>query len=223
MGIVHPAHALVAAVSNAGGLGSLGAALRSPPELREQIALIRERTARPFAVNFLVSALNEDTFAAALEARPAVISFALGDPGDLVRRAHAAGALVVHQVHSVAQAIQAAGRGVDVLIAQGGEAGGDGQFVGTVPRALRTPFYDRWAQRRAEVAQKAEELRNEIQAAQSEGRFHEYMPFAGQSAGLIHDVLPVREIIHRLISEAEETLRRAPTLVAPTGVGREAG
>src|SRR3989475_10520966 len=134
MGIVHPAHALVAAVSNAGGLGSLGAALRSPPELREQIALIRERTARPFAVNFLVSALNEDTFAAALEARPAVISFALGDPGDLVRRAHAAGALVVHQVHSVAQALQAAERGGDVLIAQGGEAGGDGQFVGTLPR-----------------------------------------------------------------------------------------
>jgi len=302
MGIVHPAHALVAAVSNAGGLGSLGATGRSPSELREQIALIRERTSRPFAVNFLVSALNEDTFAAALEARPAVISFALGDPGDLVRRAHAAGALVVHQVHSVAQAIQAAERGVDVLIAQGGEAGGYGQFVGTlplipqvvdavrplpvvaaggigdgrgiaaalllgaegvnmgtrflasaespiadgwkraiiaarsedavkvefwnditrsptgkagygtVPRALRTPFLDRWAQQRAEVMQKAEELRNEIQAALSEGRFHEYMPFAGQS-----------EIIRRLISEAEETLRRAPTLLAPMGVGREAG
>src|SRR2546428_1703080 len=85
MGIVHPAHALVAAVSNAGGLGSLGATGRSPSELREQIALIRERTSRPFAVNFLVSALNEDTLAAALAARPAVISFALGAPGALVR------------------------------------------------------------------------------------------------------------------------------------------
>src|SRR2546427_11954401 len=133
MGIVHPAHALVAAVSNAGGLGSLGATGRSPSALREQIALIRERTSRPFAVNFLVSALNEDTFAAALEARPVVISFALGDPGDLVRRAHAAGALVVHQVHSVAQAIQAAKRGVDAVIAQGGEAGGFGKFVRTLP------------------------------------------------------------------------------------------
>src|SRR5436309_2626363 len=133
MGIVHPAHALVAAVSNAGALGSLGAALRSPSELREQIALIRERTTRPFAVNFVVSDFKEETFAAALDARPAVISLALGDPGDLVRRAHAAGALVVHQIHTVAQAVQAAGRGVDAVIAQGGEAGGFGQFVSTLP------------------------------------------------------------------------------------------
>jgi len=311
MGIVHPAHALVAAVSNAGALGSLGAALRSPSELREQIALIRERTTRPFAVNFVVSDFKEETFAAALDARPAVISLALGDPGDLVRRAHAAGALVVHQIHTVAQAVQAAGRGVDAVIAQGGEAGGFGQFVstlplipqvvdavrplpvvaaggigdgrgiaaalllgaagvnmgtrflasveapiaegwkkliiaaqsedaikvelwndisrspmgragyGTVPRALRTPFHDRWAQRRAEAVQEVEELRGEIQAAVAEGRFHEYMPFAGQSAGLIHEVLPVREIIRRLMSQAEETLRQAPTLVARMGVGKD--
>src|SRR2546427_12532388 len=129
MGIVHPAYALVAAVSNAGGLGSLGATGRSPSELREQIALIRERTSRPFAVNFLVSNCDEETLAAALEARPAVISFALGDPGDLVRRAHAPGALVVHQVHTVAQAIQASGRGVDVVIAQGVGVGGVGRVV----------------------------------------------------------------------------------------------
>src|SRR3989442_7391257 len=133
MGIVHPAPALVAAVSNAGGLGSLGATGRSPSELREQIALIRERTSRPFAVNFLVSNCDEETLAAALEARPAVISFALGDPGDLVRPAHAACAPVVRQGHTGAQAIQASGRGGDELIATGGQAGGFGQFVGTLP------------------------------------------------------------------------------------------
>src|SRR3989454_1615882 len=133
MGIVHPAHALVAAVSNAGGLGSLGATGRSPSELREQIALIRERTSRPFAVNFLVSNFDEETLAAALEARPAVISFALGDPGDLVRRAHAAGALVVHQIHTPAQATQAARRGVGGLIDPGGEGGGVWELVGTPP------------------------------------------------------------------------------------------
>ncbi len=61
-------------------------------------------------------------------------------------------------------------------------------------------------------------------AAKSEdGKGTEYMPFAGQSAGLIHEVLPVREIIRQLISQAEETLRRAPTLVATIGVGRDAG
>src|SRR5256886_12435205 len=124
MGIVHPAHALVAAVSNAGALGSLGAALRSPSELREQIALIRERTTRPFAVNFVVSDFKDETFAAALDARPAVISLALGDPGDLVRRAHAAGALVVHQIPTVAQAGQASGRGGGGLGAPGRRGGG---------------------------------------------------------------------------------------------------
>src|SRR5437016_14390145 len=91
MGIVHPAHALVAAVSNAGALGSLGAALRSPSELREQIALIRERTTRPFAVNFVVSDFKAETFAAALDARPAVCSLVHCVPCAPVRLAADAG------------------------------------------------------------------------------------------------------------------------------------
>ena len=52
-----------------------------------------------------------------------MISFALADPGDLVRQAHDVGSLVMLQVTTVAQAVQAAERGVDVIIAQGGEAG----------------------------------------------------------------------------------------------------
>ena len=63
--------------------------------------------------------------------RPPIISFALGDPGDLVQRAHDVGSLVIHQVHTVQQARQAAERGVDVLIAPGGEAGGYGGMVAT--------------------------------------------------------------------------------------------
>ena len=74
--------------------------------------------------------LDEAAFAATLEARPAVISFALGEPGDLVVRAHDVGARVVHQVHTVAQARQAAEQGVDALIAQGSEAGGQGLASG---------------------------------------------------------------------------------------------
>jgi hypothetical protein len=41
------------------------------------------------------------------------------------------------------------------------------------------------------------------------GRFHEYVPFAGETVGLIHDLPPVADIIRRLISEADEALRRA--------------
>jgi enoyl-[acyl-carrier protein] reductase II len=144
LGIQHPvvqaaiwpatAPELAAAVSNAGGLGSLGAVFTSAESLERQITRLRELINRPFAVNHVVPLLDEDAFALTLEARPAVISLALGDPGDLVDRAHATGAKVIHQVHTVGQARQAAERGVDVIIAQGSEAGGQGlaQGVGTL-------------------------------------------------------------------------------------------
>ena len=146
LGIQHPvvqaaiwpatAPELAAAVSNAGGLGSLGAVFTSAESLERQITRLRELTNRPFAVNHVVPLLDEDAFALTLEARPAVISLALGDPGDLVDRAHAAGAKVIHQVHTVGQARQAAERGVDVIIAQGSEAGGQGLAQGVGVLAL---------------------------------------------------------------------------------------
>jgi enoyl-[acyl-carrier protein] reductase II len=127
---------LVAAVSNAGGLGSLGAGLRSPAELKQQLAQTRELTQRPFAVNHLLSMLNEDALALTLDAKPSCISFALADPGTLVQRVHDAGILVMHQVTTVQQARQAAERGVDIIIAQGSEAGG---FSGTVASLTLIP------------------------------------------------------------------------------------
>lgn len=120
---------LVAAVCNAGGLGSLGASQRPVDDLRRQLALTRTLTDRPFAVNHLVPTLNEEAFALTLEAQPPIISLALGDPGDLVKRAHDVGILVIQQVHTVKHARQAAEREVDVIIAQGGEAGGFGGMV----------------------------------------------------------------------------------------------
>jgi enoyl-[acyl-carrier protein] reductase II len=127
---------LVAAVSEAGGLGSIGAIFSSAAELREQIERVRERTERPFAVNHVVPVLDEGAFEATLEARPAAVSFALGDPGPLVERAHDAGAKVIHQVHTVLQARAAAEHGVDVVIAQGSEAGGQGMAAGVGAMAL---------------------------------------------------------------------------------------
>ena len=89
--------ALVAAVSNAGGLGSLGAGMCSPEDLRHQLARTRALTQQPFAVNFGVPMLNEEAFALTLDAKPSLISFALSDPGAFVTRAHDAGILVMHQ------------------------------------------------------------------------------------------------------------------------------
>jgi enoyl-[acyl-carrier protein] reductase II len=92
---------LVAAVLEAGGLGSLGAVFASAQQVREQIEHVRELTDRPFVVNHVVPVLDEEAFDVTLEARPAAVSFALGDPGGLVDRVHTAGAKVIHQVHTV--------------------------------------------------------------------------------------------------------------------------
>jgi nitronate monooxygenase/enoyl-[acyl-carrier protein] reductase II len=121
---------LVAAVSEAGAIGTLAGIFGTADGLTEQIERVRALTGRPFVVNHVVPALDEDAFQATLDARPAAISFALGYPGELVDRVHATGAKVIHQVHTVAQAREAAERGVDVVIAQGSEAGGQGMAAG---------------------------------------------------------------------------------------------
>jgi len=113
-----------AAVSNAGGLGGIGSLFRPTDAVKRDIDAVRRLTSRPFAINHIPQTLDPEAFRYTLEAKPAVISFALADPGDLVRQAHDVGSLVMLQVTTVAQAVQAAERGVDVIIAQGGEAGG---------------------------------------------------------------------------------------------------
>ena len=113
-----------ATVSNEGGLGGIGSLFRSATAVKRDIDVVRRLTSRPFAINHIPQALDGEAFRYTLEAKPAVISFALADPGDLVRQAHDVGSLVMLQVTTVTQAIQAAERGVDVIIAQGGEAGG---------------------------------------------------------------------------------------------------
>ena len=124
--------ALAAAVSNAGALGSLGAWNRPTDELRRDLAELRDLTDRPFAVNHVVPDLDADAFAATLEHAPAVVSFALDDAGDLIRRVHDAGSIVMQQITTVQQAQLAAEHGADIIVAQGGEAGGYGGVVSTL-------------------------------------------------------------------------------------------
>jgi enoyl-[acyl-carrier protein] reductase II len=127
---------LAAAVSEAGGLGSLGTAVRPVEALRDDWRRIRELTAKPFAINHTRRPFDEAAFEASLEARPAVISFHIGEPMDLVDRAHAAGILWMHQVGTVDQAQQALDAGADVIIAQGWEAGGN---AGEVAMSVLVP------------------------------------------------------------------------------------
>src|SRR5581483_12368166 len=72
--------ALVAAVSSAGGLGAMGCHYLSPDQIREATAAIRQRTNKPFALNFLLFDVRDESFATALDLRPAVIAFAWPRP-----------------------------------------------------------------------------------------------------------------------------------------------
>jgi enoyl-[acyl-carrier protein] reductase II len=124
---------LAAAVSNAGGLGSIGTLFRPLADLRRQLERMPELTDRAYAVNHVVPVLDAAAFELTLAAKPALVSFALGDPGEHVKRAHEVGALVMHQVTNVRQAEEAARLGVDILVAQGGESGGYGGSVAAMP------------------------------------------------------------------------------------------
>jgi enoyl-[acyl-carrier protein] reductase II len=100
--------------------------------VKREIDLLPTLTNRKFAINHIPQALDVEVFRHTLRARPAVISCALDDPGDLIRQAHDVGSLVMVQVTTVGQAVQAAEHGVDVIIAQGGEAGGYGGAISTM-------------------------------------------------------------------------------------------
>lgn len=115
---------LAAAVSNAGGLGLLQAQMAPPDLFRQTIRRTRTLTDRPFGMNLLLPFPPEEKIEICLQERVPVISFFWGDPLPYVEQIHAAGSRVFHQVGSVADARRSAERGVDVIIAQGWEAGG---------------------------------------------------------------------------------------------------
>jgi enoyl-[acyl-carrier protein] reductase II len=123
---------LAAAVSNAGGLGSVGTAVRGVEELREQWARLSELTDRPFAINHTGRPFDADVFHAILAAAPAAISFHMGVDRTLVARAHDVGAVWVQQVGDLRGAEMALDAGADVLVAQGWEAGGNSGWVSTI-------------------------------------------------------------------------------------------
>jgi nitronate monooxygenase/enoyl-[acyl-carrier protein] reductase II len=126
---------LVAAVSEAGGLGVLGVSGASPDAVRARIDGTRALTSRPFGVNVIIDeagwAVSDDErelvraeVATAIDAQVTAVVLFWGDPAPYVEPAHANGVTVLVQVGSVAEAEAAAAAGVDAVIAQGLEAGG---------------------------------------------------------------------------------------------------
>jgi len=126
-GMAHVATAeLTAAVSNAGGLGIVGAGACEPDWLREQIHLTRKQTDRPFGVNILlISPFAEQVIDVVLEEKVAVVTTGAGNPGPYIPRFKAAGIKVMPVVASVALARRLERAGVDAFVAEGMESGGE--------------------------------------------------------------------------------------------------
>jgi len=114
---------LVAAVSNAGGCGSLAMTWTEPARAERVIRRLRELTDAPFAANFVLS-FPPKALDAVLTAGAPIVTFSWGLAPALVARARSAGACVGMQVGSVTGARKAVAAGADFLICQGLEAGG---------------------------------------------------------------------------------------------------
>ncbi|RDI45966.1 NAD(P)H-dependent flavin oxidoreductase [Falsibacillus pallidus] len=151
---------LVAAVSNAGGLGTLGGAYLKPDELRNAIISIRQMTDKPFAVNLFSTDLTEssegylkvqeilndfrrelgiplsmekptvenlfnDQFQVLLDEEVPIISTAFGLlPLDKMNMAKKSGMKVIAMATTVQEGLMAQQQGVDIVVAQGSDAGG---------------------------------------------------------------------------------------------------
>jgi len=114
---------LAAAVSGAGGMGSLALTWTSPDLAVEQINQIRSQTSNPFLVNFAL-AFPPIALDLALDAGAPIITFSWGDPEPYLDRVRSAGAMFGIQVTSCAGASRAIDQGASFLICQGVEAGG---------------------------------------------------------------------------------------------------
>ena len=123
----HSGGQLAAAVSKTGGLGTFGGTNDfGPAWLREQIALIRSQTDRPFGVGFITQLIERDptNFEIVLEEQVPAIVFSFTDPQPWLILAKDAGATTICQVQSAELAELAVRAGADLLLAQGNEAGG---------------------------------------------------------------------------------------------------
>lgn len=283
--------ALVAAVSGAGALGMLSITWKPPQLVRDEVRAVRALTDRPFGVNIVLGFDPAERLEAALAEEVALISFFWGDPTEHLRRIHAAGAIAALTVGSAAEARQAVEAGVDVVVAQGWEAGGhvwgavatlplvpavvdavrpvpviaaggvaDGRglaavlCLGAAGAWLGTRFlaseeasvhadYKGWVLEAAEsatehttafgvgwpdaphrviaapgrpepggtVASRADgspipAYSVEMPMEGMEGDLRSMALYAGQTAGLVHEVLPAAEIVRRLAAEAESVL-----------------
>lgn len=135
--------ALVAAVSEAGGLGLLGAGGMTVPEIEKDLEQVKEKTQKPFGVNIpLVRPDAEDLIRASIRMGATVISTSAGSPKRYTQKIKDQGCKVIHVAFNVSGARKSAEAGVDVVVVEGYEAGGHNGVdemttMAMVPQAVR--------------------------------------------------------------------------------------
>jgi enoyl-[acyl-carrier protein] reductase II len=137
---------LAASVSEAGGLGVIGAAFLTLDELRQEIRKVKDRTDKPFGVDILFATYGRpskdpriDEFTdevrkqidIVFEEGVPILASGLGNPAPVVPQAHEAGMKVISLVGNTKNAKRVAAGGVDIIVAQGYDGGGHTGRVGT--------------------------------------------------------------------------------------------
>ncbi|MEU7227928.1 nitronate monooxygenase [Streptomyces chrestomyceticus] len=183
---------LAVAVSNAGGIGAVGAALMPADRLREIIHEIRAGAGKaPFHINLITYFDDTEQLQVCVEERVPAVSFHWGHPpAHQIEQLRAAGVSVWEQVGSADAAERAVEDGVEVVVAQGWEAGGHGTTVFQGEPTVLRKF-------------------NVLPPVPGTEADWEEMPWLmGQGVGLVRDVKPAGEIVREMVGEAERTLAR---------------
>jgi enoyl-[acyl-carrier protein] reductase II len=124
---------LVAGVSNAGGLGILGAAFMAPEQLRENIRQIKDMTDKPFGVNFMPdNPIVDQLLDVILEERVPVASYGRGNPKRIIERVKPHEIIALPTLGSLKHALRAEQDGADAVIVQGTEGGGHTGHIATM-------------------------------------------------------------------------------------------
>lgn len=121
----------LAALRRAGSLGVVALAHTPPERIGSVLGEVAAATNGGYGVNFSLISDQRDRLRRSLDAGARIVSFWQDDPADYVRIAKDSGALVLWTVGSAEEAARARGMGVDILVAQGAEAGG--HLVGRSP------------------------------------------------------------------------------------------
>ncbi len=128
---------LAAAVSNAGGLGVIGAGSMPAEILREEIRKARKLTEKPFGVNLMLLQPHiEELFQVVIEEEVPVVTTGAGNPGPFIPSLKEKGIKVLPVIPSVALAKRVEKQGADMVIAEGTEAGG---HVGSLTTMVLVP------------------------------------------------------------------------------------